>query len=98
ALHQPPPRVVVDLDRRAEQYLTATGWLGAHLTPGQVDGHLGPRAGLDQVGQGGHLLLGQADGQQAGLNRVVTEDIPEARRDHGAEPVVEKRPYGVLTG
>jgi len=71
---------------------------GPYLTFGQVHGHQGARVGLDQVGQCGHRLLGQPHRHQACLDRVVPEDIAEARRDHRPEPVVEQRPYGVLAG
>ncbi len=38
----------------------------------------------------------QLDRQQADLAAVVPEDVGEARRDHGAEPVVLQRPRRVL--
>src|SRR3712207_7620045 len=42
--------------------------------------------------QGLDLGLRQDDGQQAGLGRVVLEDVGEPRADHHAEPAVEQRP------
>ena len=65
---------------------------------GDVDGELERRVGDDGVEQGPPHAGLDLHGQQPLLRAVVAEDVGEARRHHGLEPVVEQRPHGVLPG
>src|SRR5204863_9290246 len=57
----------------------------------EVDGQLA--AGAHELL---HLLLGQDDGQEAGLDRVRTEDVAERRRHDRLETPFLEGPRGML--
>ena len=60
----------------------------------EVDGQL--TVGGERACQLGERLVGEFERQQSGLERVLVEDVAEARRDHDPEPGVLERPGGVL--
>src|SRR5690554_5307356 len=89
ALHEPPARVVVDLERRDDV-------AARHGARDEVDGHLGAGLGLEDLPDELDVLGAHDRGEQALLARVAAEDVREARREHGPEAVVLERPHGVL--
>src|SRR5438552_8610780 len=88
-LHQPPPCEVVDRER-----LVDPGRADGPCV--QIDDDPGRRVVEDRVHERAHRLVRELDREQADLQRVVPEDVGEARSDHRAEPVVLDRPHGVL--
>src|SRR3954471_24372773 len=91
ALEQPPAGVVLDLERKGDRAV-------ADLLGLEVDRHLQRRVLLDGLPERLDVLLRQDDGEQAGLSRVVAEDVAEPRADDDPETAVEQRPDGVLAG
>ena len=61
-----------------------------------IDHDLDRRIVLDRPHDPRHDLLRQLDGDEPDLEAVVAEDVGEAGRDDGPEPVVLERPHRVL--
>jgi len=69
-LHEPPPRVVVDLERQDNISV-------ANLSGDQIDGDLRLRIGLDRRLQRFNVGFVDQDGQQTTLQRVSPENVRE---------------------
>ena len=89
ALEEAPPAEVVEREGLLHRR-------GRHRERLEVDPDPRRRVVEDRVHQGSDGLPGQLDRQEPDLAAVVAEDVGEARRDHGPEPVVLERPGRVL--
>src|SRR3954452_15412746 len=91
ALEQPPAGVVLDLEGEGDRAV-------ADLLGLEVDRHLQRRVPLDGLPERLDVLLRQDDGEQAGLRRVVAENVAEPGADDDPESTIEQRPDAALAG
>src|SRR5918994_981606 len=89
ALHDAPPGEIVHLEG-----LVDVGCCDGELV--EFDGDHGLRIFPDRFQKVLDGLLGQVDGKEAVLGRVVLEDVSEGRGDHRAEAMILYRPDCVL--